>query len=54
MFLCNVAAVNKTLRVSRGDWLRKLANIKVENNGAVGYVGSSLTVLNPLFFVQKL
>ena len=27
---------------SRGDWLGKPANIKVENNGAVGYVGSSL------------
>ena len=37
--------------VCRGDWLGKLANIKVENNGAVGYVGSSLTVHNPLFFV---
>ena len=24
--------------VSGGDWLRKPANIKVENNGAVGYV----------------
>ena len=24
--------------LSRGDWLRKLANIKVEYNGAVGYV----------------
>ena len=30
------------------------ANIKVENNGAVGYVGSSLTVHNPLFFVHRL
>ena len=37
--------------VCRGDWLGKLANIKVENNGAVVYVGSSLTVHNPLFFV---
>ena len=35
--------------VSRGDWLRKPANNKVENNGAVAYVGSSLTVQN--FFV---
>ena len=26
-----------------------LANIKDENNGAVVYVGSSLTVHNPLF-----
>ena len=33
--------------VSRGDWLGKPANIKVENNGVVGYVGSSLTVHNP-------
>ena len=40
--------------VSRGDWLGKPANIKVENNGAVGYVGSSLMVHNPLFFVHKL
>ena len=40
--------------VSRGDWLGKPANIKVENNGAEGYVGSSLTVHNPLFSVYKL
>jgi len=43
--------------VSRGEWLGKRANIKdkkVENNGAVVYVGSSLTVQNPLFFVHKL
>ena len=40
--------------VSGGDWLGKPANIKVENNGAVGYVGSSLTVHNPLFSVHKL
>jgi len=40
--------------VSRGDWLGKAVNIKVENNGAVGYVGSSLTVHNPLFSVHKL
>ena len=25
--------------VSRGDWLGRPPNIKVENNGAVGYVG---------------
>ena len=43
-----------TTRVSRGNWLGKPANIKVENNGAVVYVGSSLTVQNPLLFVQKL
>ena len=40
--------------VSRRDWLGKLANIKVENNGAVVYVGSSLPVHNPLIFVRKL
>ena len=40
--------------VSRGDWLENPTNIKVENNGAVGYVGSSLTVHNPLFSVHKL
>ena len=40
--------------VSRGDRLEKPANIEVENNGAVGYVGSSLTVHNPLFFGHKL
>ena len=41
-------------RSSRGDWLRKRANIKVENSGAVVYVGSSRTVHNPLFFFHKL
>ena len=30
------------------------AKIKVENKGAVVYVGSSLTLHNPLFFVHKL
>ena len=40
--------------VSRGDWLGKPANITVENNGAVVYVWSSLTVHNPWFFVHKL
>ena len=40
--------------VNRGDRLWKPANIKVENNGAVGYVRSSLTVHNPLFFFYKL
>ena len=39
--------------VSRGDWLGKPANIKVENNGAAVYVGSSLTVQNPLFLFLK-
>ena len=40
--------------VSRRDWLGKPANIKVESNDAVVYVGSSLVVHNPLFFVHKL
>jgi len=40
--------------VSGRDWLGKPANIKVENNGAVVYVGSSPTVHNPLIFVHKL
>ena len=40
--------------VSRGHWLGNPANIKVENNGAAVFVGSSLTVHNPLFFVHKL
>ena len=40
--------------VSRGAWLGNPANITVENNGAVDYVGSSLTVHNPLFSVHKL
>ena len=30
------------------------AKIRVGNNGVVVYVGSSLTVHNPLFFVHKL
>ena len=30
--------------VYRGAWFWKPANVKVENNGAVVYVGSSLTV----------
>ena len=42
------------LSYSRGDWLGNPANIKVENNGAVGFVGSYLTVHNPLFSVYKL
>ena len=35
--------------VSKGDWLWKLENIKVEYNGAVVYLESSLTVHNPFF-----
>ena len=38
--------------VCRGDWLGNPAKIKDEKNGAVGYVGSSLTVHNPLFSVH--
>ena len=40
--------------VSKGDWLGKLANIEVDNNGAVVYIGSSLTMHDPLFFIYKL
>ena len=40
--------------VIRGDLLGKPANRKVENNGAVVFVGSSLTVHNPLVFVHSL
>ena len=32
------------IKVSGGDWLWKSANIKVESNGAVVYIVSSLTV----------
>ena len=32
----------------------KSANIRVENNGAVVYVGNSLTMHNPLSLVHKL
>ena len=53
-FCLTVAEITNQIIVSRGDWLGKPANIKVENNGAVGYVGSSLTVHNPLFSVHKL
>ena len=38
---------------SRGDLLGKPAKNKVENNGAVVYAGSSLTVHSPLFFVHN-
>ena len=58
----DIGAASQTLRtreleyviVSRGDWLGNPENINVENNGAVVYVGSSLTVHNPLFSVHKL
>ena len=46
-------AINNII-VSRGDWLGNSANIKVENIGAIGYGGSSLTMHNPLFSVHKL
>ena len=42
------------IMVTRGDWLRKAANINYKNNGAVVYVGSSLKVHNPLFSFGKL
>ena len=53
-FCLTVAEITNQIIVSRGDWLGKPANIKVENNGAVGYAGGSLTVHNPLFSVHKL
>ena len=34
--------------------IRMFNHIKVENNGVVVYVGSSLTAHNPLFFVHRL
>ena len=37
----------------RGHWLRKAANIKDKNNGAAVYLGSTLVVHNPLFFVPS-
>ena len=40
--------------VIRGDLLGKPPNIKGENNSAVVFVGSSLTVHNPLVFVHSL
>ena len=43
----------KFIVVSRGDLLEKPANIKIENNGAVVYAGSSLTVHNLLFLVHN-
>ena len=39
--------------VSKRDWLGKPVIVKVENNGAVGYVKSSQAVYNPLLFVHK-
>ena len=50
---CDIELGIRTMIVA-GDWLGKATNIKIETNGAVGYVGSSLTVHNPLFFVHKL
>ena len=45
---------NETI-VSRGDRLGNQANIKVENTyGAVGDVGISLTVGNPLVFCSQI
>ena len=42
------------LNIVEGTGWEKLANIEVDNNGAVVYFGSSLIVHNPLFFVYKL
>ena len=53
-FCLTAAEITNQTIVSRGDWLGNPANIKVENNGAVDYVGGSLTVHNPLFSVHKL
>ena len=53
MFLCRSECYFSQFCHSRGDWLGKPANIKVENNGAVGYVKSSLTVYNPSVCVHK-
>jgi len=50
---CNLVA-SLVAGHSGGDWLGKLANIKVEKNGSAVYAGSSLTVHNPLFFLHKL
>ena len=40
--------------VIRGDWLWKAANTRDKNNSAADYVGSSLTVHNPLFWTSIL
>ena len=45
--------VGHRIIVSRGDWLGNPAKIKDENNGVVGYVGSSLIGHNPLFSLHK-
>ena len=44
-----ICKYNQCFSHRRGVWLGNPANIKVENNGAVGYVGSSPIVHNPLF-----
>ena len=46
--------VTLVLFFALGDWLWKPANNTVENNGAVGYFGSSLTVYNSLFFYSQI
>ena len=45
--------VGHRIIVSRGEWLGNPTKIKDENDGAVGYVGSSLTIHNPLFSDHK-
>ena len=44
--------VGHRIIVCKGDWLGNPAKIEDEKNDAVGYVGSSLTVHNPLFSVH--
>ena len=44
-----ICKYNQCFSHRRGVWLGNTANIKVENNSAVGYVGSSPIVHNPLF-----
>ena len=46
--------VTLVLFFALGDWFWKPANNTVENNGAVGYFGSSLTVYNSLFFYSQI
>ena len=50
----NCRARRRTFHELNHSSQRRLIEIKVKNNGAVGYVGSSLTVHTPLFFVHKL
>ena len=49
-FIRSQMTERRTIVEVRGDWLRKPANIKIENNDSAGYVGSSLAV-QILFFL---